>query len=136
MFGHSLLFAIVIFFCIILLSLTLFFVIVFYDLESKYIDSIDCCNKLNQFVLPEIGLQASLVFLFFVTGHWFSLLINLPLATYNIKKIAKRTHMYDAIEVLESLSQSKQEGCFKLGFYALCFLYYTYRLSTLLVMAK
>ncbi|CAO3702191.1 unnamed protein product [Rhizopus stolonifer] len=119
MFGHSLLFIIVILMCATLLFLTIFFVIMFSDLECDYISSIDCCNKINQFVLPEIGLQASLVFLFLITGHWFSMLINLPLATHNIKKMTRRTHMYDSTEIFRALSRYKQEGFMKLVFYAL-----------------
>ncbi|EIE91308.1 hypothetical protein RO3G_16019 [Rhizopus delemar RA 99-880] len=105
----------------------------FSDLECDYINPIDCCNRLNQFVLPEIGLQAFLFSLFLVTGHWLPMLINLPLTAHNIKKVTDRSHMYDATEIFRTLSKHKKESFIKLGFYAVCFFLYVYLMVVALV---
>ncbi|CEG77998.1 Putative ER-derived vesicles protein ERV14 [Rhizopus microsporus] len=118
MFGPIFLFITAVLLCVILLFLTIFFVIMFSDLECDYINPIDCCNKLNQFVLPEIGLQGFLCFLFLITGHWFPTLINLPVTLHNFKKVRDRVHMYDATEIFRTLSNHKKESFIKLGFYA------------------
>ncbi|KAI7906138.1 cornichon [Cokeromyces recurvatus] len=105
----------------------------FSDLECDYINPIDLCNKLNQFVLPEMGLQAFVFSMFLVTGHWFPMLINLPILVLNVRKVMNRTHMYDATEIFRTLSKHKKECFIKLGFYALCFFYYLYRMIVAMI---
>lgn len=133
MFGPSLLFILAVLLCAIMLFLTIFIVIMFSDLECDYINPIDCCNRLNQFVLPEIGLQTFLFVIFLFTGHWFTMFINLPITAYNIKKVTDHAHMYDATEIFRTLSKHKKESFIKLGFYAVCFFYYVYRMVVALV---
>ncbi|KAF8653344.1 hypothetical protein AX16_004044 [Volvariella volvacea WC 439] len=71
-----------------------FFVIMFSDLESDYINPIDLCNKLNQFVLPEHGAHAFLAILFLLFQEWLAFLLNLPLLVHNTRKIMNRNHMH------------------------------------------
>ncbi|KAG2195147.1 hypothetical protein INT47_006596 [Mucor saturninus] len=110
-------------------------VIMFSDLECDYINPIDLCNKLNQFVLPEMGAHAFLFFMFLVNGSWISLVFNLPLAAYNVNKVMKGRHMYDATEIFRTLSQHKKECFIKLGFYLICFFYFLYRMIVALIAA-
>ncbi|KAI8875845.1 cornichon [Backusella circina FSU 941] len=105
----------------------------FSDLECDYINPIDLCNKLNQFVLPEMGLQAFVFVMFLVTGHWFSMLLNLPIFVFNVRKVMDNAHMYDATEIFRTLSKHKKESFIKVGFYALCFFYYLYRMIVALI---
>lgn len=110
-----------------------FFVIMFSDLESDYINPIDLCNKLNQFVLPEYGAHAFLALLFLLWGQWTAFLWNLPLLVYNGNKVFKKNHMYDATEIFRTLSAHQKETYFKLAFYLLSFFYYLYRMIVALV---
>ncbi|KAI9487016.1 MAG: cornichon protein-domain-containing protein [Benjaminiella poitrasii] len=101
----------------LLLFMMVFFVIMFSDLECDYINPIDLCNKLNQYVLPEMGAHAFLFVMFLVNGSWIALLLNLPLFIYNVRKVTNARHMYDATEIFRTLSQHKKECFIKLGFY-------------------
>jgi hypothetical protein len=105
-----------------------FFIIMYSDLESDYINPIDFCNKLNQFVIPEYGAHAFLVLIFLLRGEWMALLWNLPLLAWNANKLINKTHMYDATEIFRTLPQHQKEAYFKVGFYLLSFFYYLYRM--------
>ncbi|KAI8369183.1 cornichon protein-domain-containing protein [Choanephora cucurbitarum] len=103
----------------LLLFAMVFFVILFSDLECDYINPIDLCNKLNQFVLPEMGAHAFLFLMFLLNGSWIALALNLPLLAYNVNKVMNGRHMYDATEIFRTLPQHKKECFIKLGFYLL-----------------
>ncbi|KAI8147126.1 cornichon protein-domain-containing protein [Fennellomyces sp. T-0311] len=101
----------------LLLFAMVFFVIMFSDLECDYINPIDLCNKLNQFVLPEMATHAFLFFMFLINGSWLAVLLNLPLVGYNVKKVLNSQHMYDATEIFRTLSIHKKECFIKVAFY-------------------
>ncbi|KAJ3575062.1 hypothetical protein NP233_g1340 [Leucocoprinus birnbaumii] len=111
----------------------IFQVIMYSDLESDYINPIDLCNKINQFVLPENAAHAFLALLFLISGEWTALLLNLPLVAWNINKIVNKNHMLDATEIFRTLDGHKKEAFFKLGFYLLSFFYYLYRMIAALI---
>ncbi|KAI7886764.1 hypothetical protein K492DRAFT_215527 [Lichtheimia hyalospora FSU 10163] len=92
-------------------------VIMFSDLECDYINPIDLCNKLNQFVLPEMATHAFLFFMFLINGSWMAMLLNLPLVAYNARKVMNHQHMYDATEIFRTLSVHKKECFIKVAFY-------------------
>jgi len=131
--GEGLLFLFGVIMAALLLFIMVFFVIMFSDLECDYINPIDLCNKLNQFVLPEMGAQAFLFLMFLLNGSWIAALINLPLVVFNVQKITNNRHMYDATEIFRTLSQQKKECFIKLGFYLLCFFFYLYRMIVALI---
>ncbi|GAA5808145.1 hypothetical protein MFLAVUS_001529 [Mucor flavus] len=133
MFGTVTLFVSAVVLAAILLFLMVFFVIMFSDLECDYINPIDLCNKLNQFVLPEMALQGFVFAMFLVTGHWFPMLLNLPVLAMNVRKVMNNAHMYDATEIFRTLSKHKKESFIKLGFYALSFFYYLYCMIVALI---
>ncbi|CAO3568591.1 unnamed protein product [Mortierella alpina] len=103
------------------------------DLEVDYINPIELCNKLNQFVLPEMFVQAFMTFIFLISGQWIATAWNLPLVAYNANKIMNGKHMFDATEIFRTLGQHKKECFIKLGFYLLSFFYYLYRMILALV---
>ncbi|KAI8915870.1 cornichon [Gorgonomyces haynaldii] len=117
----------------LLLFAMVFYIILFSDLECDYINPIDLCNRLNQFVLPENGLHFFLWFLFLVNGSWTALLINTPLVAWHAYKISQKKHMYDATEIFRTLPDQKKEAFVKLGFYLLSFFYFLYRMIDALV---
>lgn len=53
---------------------------------SDYINPIDLCNRLNQYIVPEAAVHGFLTFLFLINGYWLALILNLPLAIWNGKK--------------------------------------------------
>ncbi|KND03305.1 uncharacterized protein SPPG_02353 [Spizellomyces punctatus DAOM BR117] len=112
----------------VLLFAMVFFIIMFSDLECDYINPIDLCNKLNQFVLPENFLHAFLWLMFLINGSWMALILNTPLLAWHVYKIVNNRHMFDATEIFRTLPQHKKECFLKLGFYLLSFFYYLYRM--------
>jgi len=116
-----------------LLFTMVFYIIMFSDLECDYINPIDLCQKLNQFVLPEMGAHAALSLIFLLTGQWMSFLLNVPLIAYNVQKVRQQNHMYDATEIFRTLGSQKKESFIKLGFYLVSFFYYLYRMILALI---
>jgi hypothetical protein len=110
----------------VLLFIMAFFITMFSDLEDDYINPIDLCNKLNQFVLPEMMVHTLLTVIFLLSGSWIALGLNIPLTAWNIHKVTQKLHMYDATDIFRTLSKHKTESFIKLGFYLLCFAYYLY----------
>ncbi|KAI9592206.1 cornichon [Syncephalis fuscata] len=126
--GEALLFLLAIIIAALLLFGMVFYIIMFSDLECDYINPIDLCNRLNQFVVPEMLVQGVLFLLFLFTGSWIALIINLPVTAWNIQKLTNKRHMYDATDIFRTLPMHKRESFIKLGFYLLCFFYYLYRM--------
>lgn len=117
----------------VLLFTAVFYIIMFSDLECDYLNPIDLCNKMNQFVLPEMGAHMFLVLLFVLSFQLVATLINAPLVAWNVNKVMKKNHMYDATEIFRTLAQHKKEAFFKLGFYLLTFFFYLFRMISALV---
>ncbi|KAJ3010177.1 UNVERIFIED_CONTAM: hypothetical protein HDU68_002293 [Siphonaria sp. JEL0065] len=84
--GEAWLFLFAVVMAAVLLFTMVFFIIMFSDLECDYINPIDLCNKLNQFVLPENIAHAFLTVVFLFNGAWISLFLNLPLVALNVNK--------------------------------------------------
>ncbi|KAG8932770.1 hypothetical protein FRC03_003309 [Tulasnella sp. 419] len=116
-----------------LLFTMVFFIIMFSDLECDYINPIDLCNKLNQFVLPEMGFHAFLTLLFLLSGQFTAFILNAPLVAFNVNKVVSKNHMYDATEIFRTLGTHKKESFIKLGFYLVSFFYYLYRMIVALI---
>jgi len=116
-----------------LLFAMVFYIIMFSDLECDYINPIDLCQRLNVFVLPEMGAHAVLTLLFLLSGQWLSFIWNVPLLAFNINKVQSQNHMYDATEIFRTLGTHKKESFIKLGFYLISFFYYLYRMILALI---
>ncbi|CAO3695193.1 unnamed protein product [Rhizopus stolonifer] len=114
--GEFMLFLFAVIMAALLLFTMVFFVIMFSDLECDYINPINLCNKLNQFVLPEMGAHAFLFLIFFVSGSWWAALLNLPLFAYNVRKVTSGRHMYNATEIFEHYPNIKRKASSKLDF--------------------
>ncbi|KXN73553.1 ER-derived vesicles protein ERV14 [Conidiobolus coronatus NRRL 28638] len=111
----------------------IYFIIMYTDLESDFINPIDLCNKLNKFIIPEMAahLVVSLILIF--AGNWLSFLFNLPLIIWNGLKISKGTHLLDPTEIFRNVNNEKKEWGIKLGFYLFTFFYYLYRMIVTLI---
>ncbi|KAH8926488.1 cornichon [Atractiella rhizophila] len=131
--GEAWLFLFSVIMAAVLLFTAVYFIIMFSDLEVDYINPIDLCNKLNQFVLPEMAAHAFLTLLYLFSFQFTALTINLPLVAYNINKVVNKNHLYDATEIFRTLSVHKKESFIKLGFYLAYFFYALYRMILALV---
>ncbi|XP_065065202.1 protein cornichon homolog 1-like [Rhopilema esculentum] len=120
---------------IALIFLVIWNVIAFDDLRTDYKNPIDLCQTLNPLVLPEYGLHAFLMLLFFFGGFWIVFLFNVPLLCYNIYRYANRgiisgVGIYDPTEIMSTsvLNKCQREGWVKLAFFLISFFVYLYRL--------
>lgn len=67
----------------VLLGITMYGLICLSDLEHDFINPHDASTRMNQFALPELGIQAALTVLYLVTWKWFLLLYNAPMLAYH-----------------------------------------------------
>jgi len=111
-----------------LLFISIFFIIMFSDLESDYVNPVEMCSKLNPFVIPEAILHGFLTVLFLLSGQWIAFILNAPLLAYNLRKVLTNNYTFDATEIFRSLPGHKKESFAKLGFFLLCFFFYLYRM--------
>ncbi|MCJ1312617.1 COPII-coated vesicle protein [Agyrium rufum] len=115
------------------LFLQVFFTIMYSDLECDYINPIDLTNRLNTYIVPEAAVHGFLTVLFLINGYWIALILNLPLAAYNAKKIYDGQHLLDATEIFRKLNGHKKESFIKLGFHLIMFFFYLYSMIVALI---
>ena len=72
----------------------------FSDLECDFINPIDLCNKLNNFVMPEVGVHLALTVIFLLSFQVWAFLMNVPLVAYNLWKINSKKHTFDATGIM------------------------------------
>lgn len=113
---------------IILMFAMIFFSILFADMEWDFVNPIDLCNQLNQYVFSEAIIHAFLTFIMIIPMTWSAILLNLPLLAWNAYKFHTQQLYYDSTEVFRMLKKHKIECFVKLGFYLLSFFFYLYRM--------
>lgn len=128
--GEEWLFLFAVLFASALMFMSVFFIMMFSDLELEYINRVDLCIVLNKIILPENGTHLFLTLLFILSRQWTALLLNIPLVAFNYNKIVAKDRFYDWKKVLIfRIRQGYKRECFiKLGFYLLSFFYYLYRM--------
>jgi len=115
------------------LFMQVFFTIMYSDLECDYINPIDLCNKLNIYIVPEMGVHVFLTLLFLMNGYWLALFLNIPLVAWNVNKVLNGQHMLDATEIFRTLNRHKKESFIKLGFHLIMFFFYLYAMIVALI---
>jgi len=115
------------------LFMQVFFTIMYSDLECDYINPIDLCNKLNMYIVPEMGVHCFLTLLFLMNGYWLALFLNIPLVAWNVNKVLNGQHMLDATEIFRTLNRHKKESFIKLGFHLIMFFFYLYAMIVALI---
>lgn len=103
------------------------------DLSCDYINPIDLCNKLNPYILPEIGLHAITTLMLLLSRNWLSLLFNIPLVAWNAKKVLDKNTTLDATEIFRTVSRQQTESFVKLGAYLLLFFWYLFQMISALI---
>ena len=66
----------------LLLFLSVYFMITLSDLESDYINSLDCSSRLNMWTIPRLVFMMGHSLLLLIQNSWLMLLISLPFTTW------------------------------------------------------
>ena len=66
----------------LLLFLSVYFMITLSDLESDYINSLDCSSRLNMWTMPRLVFMMGHSLLLLIQNSWLMLLISLPFTTW------------------------------------------------------
>lgn len=117
----------------VLLFGSVFFLIMFSDLECDFANPIELCNKLNALILPEYLLQAFLTGMFLLTFRIVPLVVHSVITAYNYSKYRRGKHLFDATEIFRTVPVHKIESFVKMIIYLLSFFYFIYRLVISLV---
>ncbi|KAH9415971.1 Protein cornichon 4 [Dermatophagoides pteronyssinus] len=67
-----------------LLFLSIYILITLSDLDCDYLNPIQCCDKLNKWIIPELIAHGTNICLILLTSRWFLLAINLIMLFYLI----------------------------------------------------
>jgi len=111
-----------------LIFLTVFALISFADLESDYINPIDLCRRLNQFVVPEYATHAAVTVMFLCTGCFLEFVLNLTLICWHVRCFLLKKHFLDATTIFSTMNYDRKVLLAKLAFYMASFFFYLYRL--------
>jgi len=68
-----------------------------------------------------------------VLGTWLALLLNLPLALFNVNKALNKNMYLDTTEIFRKLNIHKRESFIKLGFHLVMFFFYLYSMIVALI---
>ncbi|KAH3846737.1 protein cornichon homolog 1-like [Dreissena polymorpha] len=117
----------------VLIFFAIFHIIAFDELKTDYKNPIDQCNSLNPLVLPEYVLHIFFTVLFVFAMQFTTVILNLPLIVYHIRRYQCRPVMsapglYDPTTIMnaDQLNRAMREGWIKLAFYLISFFYYLY----------
>ncbi|XP_005110882.1 protein cornichon homolog 1 [Aplysia californica] len=124
----------------VLIFFVIFHIIAFDELKTDYKNPIDQCNSLNPLVIPEYAIHIFFTFLFLLAFQLGTVLFNMPLIIYHIRRYMNRPVMsgmglYDPTSIMnaDELGRAQKEGWVKLGFYLISFFYYLYSMIYVLV---
>ncbi|CAG5115788.1 unnamed protein product [Candidula unifasciata] len=124
----------------VLIFFVIFHIIAFDELKTDYKNPIDQCNSLNPLVIPEYAIHMFFTLLFLIALQLGTVLFNLPLIIYHIRRYMNRPVMsgmglYDPTSIMnaDELGRAQKEGWVKLGFYLISFFYYLYSMIYVLV---
>ncbi|XP_069116253.1 protein cornichon homolog 1-like [Argopecten irradians] len=124
----------------VLIFFAIFHIIAFDELKTDYKNPVDQCSSLNPLVLPEYFIHIFFTVLFIFAMQWKTVILNVPLITYHIRRYIHRPIMsgpglYDPTTIMnaDQLSRAQKEGWVKLAFYLISFFYYLYSMIYVLV---
>jgi len=109
-----------------------FFIITLSDLECDYLNAQECCSRLNFWNVPKLWFQLILPILLMLMGHWFLVLINVPICIWLIRKfcIVPQGNFgeYDPAEIHNAgqLKKHMVNVCIHLGWQMVGFFMYLY----------
>ncbi|XP_066921677.1 protein cornichon homolog 4-like [Clytia hemisphaerica] len=115
-----------------LMFMSVFYLIVFADLESGYISAATCCDRVNKIVFPEVGLIAFLSLCLLYFKCYGSLVFTTPMFVWLLYRIAKKPagHMsfYDPAEIhnRNALKNYSRESVVKVVYHVVGFFVYLY----------
>lgn len=116
----------------IMIFILVFFIITLSDLECDYLNAQECCSRLNFWNVPKLWFQLILPILLMLMGHWFLVLINVPICIWLIRKfcIVPQGNFgeYDPAEIHNAgqLKKHMVNVCIHLGWQMVGFFMYLY----------
>lgn len=119
-----------------LLFMSVFYLVAFADLESRFISSATCCDRVNKVVFPEIGLMALLSTCLLYFRCYYSLMYTAPMFVWLICRIATKPAgniaFYDPAEIhnRNALKKFTQESIVKLVYHIAGFFLFLYSIIT------
>jgi hypothetical protein len=127
-----------------LIFLAVHHVIAIDELKTDFKNPIDHCKLMNPLLMTEYGVHFVMTLIFLLGAEWLTVLINLPLLTYNAHTLYKAftkspaskpilsrlSAIYDPTNIMNSdqLSRATREGWVKLFFSLFAFFFYIYGL--------
>jgi len=90
----------------------------------------DFCQRINQFVVPELVAYGALLVVFALTGQWLELLFNLPAVAWLVYvRFGRRDGgRLDPTTVFSRVAQIKTRWYVALGFNVVIFFWYLYKM--------
>jgi len=122
----------------LLLFVAVYFMITLSDLESDYINSIDCCSRLNKVTNARLILLVIHTLLLLPQFSWIMFILSLPVTGWNISQKLKVGSgdfgLFDPTKIVvrENLQRSIKESLFYMGYHMFSFFIYMWQLVTLL----
>jgi hypothetical protein len=128
--------------CLLLTSLLLFlsvyFMITLSDLESDYINSLDCSARLNVWTMPRLVLMVVHSLLLLVNQSWLVFLLSLPFTLWLVYSKVKvkqgDSGLYDptVIHIRENLRGGIKQSLAYMGYHMASFFIYMWMLVSLM----
>ena len=108
----------------LLLFLTVYFMIILSDLESDYINSLDCSARLNRWTIPRLVFMVVHSVLLVAQHSWVMLLVSLPFTSWlvytRLKVKQGNSGLYDPTEIhiRDNLRGAIKESLGEINFYS------------------
>lgn len=116
-----------------LLLAQLYFIIIFSDLESDYINPMELCESMD-FALPiEAAVQAVGTVVLLASGQIGSAILCAPVTAYNAFQYKETRLKFDATTIFKTVKKYRVESIVKLAFYFFLFCYFLYSMIWALV---
>eukprot|EP00092_Neocalanus_flemingeri_P083136 GFUD01104303.1.p1 GENE.GFUD01104303.1~~GFUD01104303.1.p1 ORF type:complete len:154 (-),score=40.54 GFUD01104303.1:54-515(-) len=124
----------------LLLFLTVYFMITLSDLESDFINSLDCSARLNRWTIPRLVFMVTHSLLLVAQYSWVMLLVSLPFTTWLVYSRLKvkqgDSGLYDPTEIhiRENLRGAIKESLGFMGYHMASFFISMWLLVSLMSM--
>jgi len=126
----------------LLLFLSVYFMITLSDLESDYINSLDCSARLNIWTMPRLFLVVFHSLLLLVNQSWLIFLLSLPFTLWLVYSKVKvkqgDSGLYDPTEIhiRENLRGGIKQSLAYMGYHMASFFIYMWMLVSLMTVEK
>ena len=107
----------------VMLVMLTYKILTFSELEVDHVNPTDYCKKVNRLAVPEIVTHGFVMLILLVSGHFWLLLLNIPLMAYSIHMMMQGQHVTKPERVFVP-SNKKYEQKKILGTLGFCLLFF------------